>query len=651
MRRLALISCLAFVCYTSVAQLPMSKDSLQHLLSKSKADSARANLYIEIGNQYEFDNPNMAAEYYFKAKDLSEKIGYKRGLIKFATNYTAILNNRGQLDSALILNKQALVLSLELKDNRLIGTTHANLGNNFQLLAQYDSAVYHYETAVKYFERIGNTFMKARVYNLIQNTYGYLRQYDKGLQYGQKALAVLRKADDPIALCQVLVNIGNQYSAMEKFDEALPYFNEALVLAKDHNYKVAELTCYLNIADIHFQKLDIDRMKPFYEKALIISREVEDVEGEAIANRGKALYYLFKRNEKEAYKYILAAAALTEKSGFRLQHIKNLESMANILFALGRYEDAEKVLQKATELNNAAIGDNVQQAAALLSKQFETEKKEARIQLQQAQLRQKNILNYILIGSAAALGIISLLGYRNYRNKQKLQQAKIDELETEKQLTATEAVRRGEEQERTRLAKDLHDGLGGMLSGIKYSFQNMKENLILTPENAQAFERSIDMLDSSIQEMRRVAHNLMPEILIRYGLNTALKEFCDEMARNTSIWVNYQPIGMENETIEQTTAVGIYRIVQELVNNAIKHASAKNVLVQVHLLENTLAVTVEDDGKGFDTSVLNRSNSIGWINIRNRVDFLKGKLDLQSEPGKGTSVLIELGMHNRENQT
>ncbi|MFA6945960.1 MAG: sensor histidine kinase, partial [Pedobacter sp.] len=228
------------------------------------------------------------------------------------------------------------------------------------------------------------------------------------------------------------------------------------------------------------------------------------------------------------------------------------------------------------------------------------------------------------------------------KHKQKLQQQRINELETEKQLTATEAVLKGEEQERTRIAKDLHDGLGGMLSGIKYSFNNMKGNLIMTPENHQAFERSMDMLDSSIKEMRRVAHNMMPEALVKFGLDTALKDFCNDINKSGALQVSYQSIGLEDATFEQTTAITIYRIVQELINNAMKHAAAKTAIVQVTKSDHQLTVTVEDDGRGFDTSIIKRTEGIGWTNIQNRIDFLKGKLDVNSEPGKGTSVLIEL---------
>ena len=202
-----------------------------------------------------------------------------------------------------------------------------------------------------------------------------------------------------------------------------------------------------------------------------------------------------------------------------------------------------------------------------------------------------------------------------------MQQQRISELETQQQLSATEAVLKGEEQERTRLAKDLHDGLGGMLSGIKYSFNIMKGNLIMTPDNAQAFERSMDMLDSSIKEMRRVAHNMMPEALVKFGIDTALKDFCNDINLTGVLRISYLSMNVENVMIDQTTAITI---------------------VQLTKSNNILYLTVEDDGKGFDKSLLNAAKGIGWSNIQNRVDFLKASLDVKTENGRGTSVLIEL---------
>lgn len=161
-----------------------------------------------------------------------------------------------------------------------------------------------------------------------------------------------------------------------------------------------------------------------------------------------------------------------------------------------------------------------------------------------------------------------------------------------------------------------------------------------------AFERSIDMLDSSIKEMRRVAHNMMPEALVKFGLDTALKDFCNDINRSGALQVKYQPIGMEGATVEQTTAITIYRIVQELLNNVIKHAGARNAIVQVSKTNGEISITVEDNGKGFDTTVLRHGKGIGWHNIQSRIEYLKGKLDVQSAPGKGTSVMVEINLNN-----
>jgi two-component system, NarL family, sensor kinase len=346
---------------------------------------------------------------------------------------------------------------------------------------------------------------------------------------------------------------------------------------------------------------------------------------------------------------LLHSLSLARQNNFLSLQQQTLQRLAAFYETEGDISNAYRYSKELLNLKDSMAEKININRRLLLDARFETEKKESLIsqleadkKIQQLTIRQKNTLNYVLIGSAATLLIISLLSYRNYRQKQKLQQQRINELETEKKLMATEAVLKGEEQERTRLAKDLHDGLGGMLSGIKYSLNTMKGNMVMTAENAKAFERSMDMLDSSIKEMRRVAHNMMPEALVKFGLDTALKDFCNDINQSGALQTRYQSIGLESADIDQTIAITIYRIVQELINNTMKHAAARNAIVQVTKTGDVLSVTVEDDGKGFDTSLLKLSKGIGWSNIQNRVEFLKGKMDVNSQTGRGTSVHIEI---------
>jgi signal transduction histidine kinase len=222
-----------------------------------------------------------------------------------------------------------------------------------------------------------------------------------------------------------------------------------------------------------------------------------------------------------------------------------------------------------------------------------------------------------------------------------LQNQQIRELEKDKQLVAVDSMLKGQEDERSRLAKDLHDGLGGLLSGIKFSLANIKENLIMTPDNVNVFDRSLIMIDTSIKELRRVAHNMMPEMLIKFGLDEALKEYCNAINTTQLLTVKYLSAGME-ERVKDSIEIIVYRIAQELLNNTLKHASATEVFVQLIRDENRLSIVVEDNGKGFDSALVSDNKGAGWMNIRSRVDYLKGQLDIHSEPGKGTLVNIEI---------
>lgn len=213
--------------------------------------------------------------------------------------------------------------------------------------------------------------------------------------------------------------------------------------------------------------------------------------------------------------------------------------------------------------------------------------------------------------------------------------------ENEKQLLAMNYIIQGQEAERSRMAKDLHDGLGGMLSGIKLNLSSMKGNMIIQETDALLFTKSITQLDNAIAEMRRVAHNMMPEALLKFGLGEAIQDYCDGINESNAVKMKYTQLGLQ-QPLEKSTEVILYRIVQELCNNAIKHAEAKNIFIQLTKHERGITLTVEDDGKGFNTTLLSNIKGAGLQNVQSRVDYLKGSLEIQSSPGNGSSFTIEI---------
>ena len=388
-----------------------------------------------------------------------------------------------------------------------------------------------------------------------------------------------------------------------------------------------------------------------FTNMLMCSRKWGDSSSVTESFHSVGIAYWKSGKQKLALQYLIKGRELAEKSQSTYLQTVILRSPFNFCKTAGFTVTAVATADTLLLLNDRLSTNQNNNRHIIVNALFGSEQSAKKIstlqqenELSKLQIKQKNSINYILAGTAISILLISLLSYRNYRQKQILHQQRIHELENEKHLVATEAVLKGQEEERTRFAKDLHDGLGGMLSGIKYSFSNMKENLSMTPENRQGFDRGLDMLDSSINELRRVAHSMMPDALMKSGLNPAVNDFCTAINSSGVIKVLYQPYGIDDLKISQTVSITIYRIVQELLNNCIKHAAATQVVVQMIREDSKLLLTVEDNGKGFDIAQLQQSKGIGWLNIHNRLDYLKGKVDIQSAPGKGTSVNIEINI-------
>lgn len=198
------------------------------------------------------------------------------------------------------------------------------------------------------------------------------------------------------------------------------------------------------------------------------------------------------------------------------------------------------------------------------------------------------------------------------------------------------------EQERTKMARELHDGLGSMLSGVKHSFTAMNNKLRLSGDEQQMFHSNMAKLNESILELRNITHNMASDALLKYGLPDSLQDYCVNISATSGLQVRFSSIGVQELQLGEERTYHLFRVVQELLQNIIKHADATQVLVQLSLNEGQLYITVEDDGKGFDLREARKKQSMGLKNIEARVRGINGQLDFQTSPGKGTSVLISL---------
>jgi two-component system, NarL family, sensor kinase len=619
-------------------------DSLEKQLTTILPDTVRAMSMMRIAVNYEGIDTLESAKAYKAAIAFAvgKKLNYEAGVIYQNQNF--LLINKGlyaeaktSLDSALYY----LELTAHPKATVAKALVLGSLGSVARDQGDYKAAIDYQLKGIDILEKAGRQDRLITACLNVSALYKELGEFQKQEEYAKKALFIAKnpglsnKLFMPYSYIVYSLAMQNEYQKAKLYlDTSKLYYNS--------NEPYQALVSYHLIAGLVYMNLNmLDSAEAAFKQGYPIAEKYKAVFSMTQCKMQLGRVFTLQKEFSEAEPILLSAMEDVKKTNEPIQLQNVLDYLSRFYDESGNYKKAVQYYKEYKEVSDSIASKQNKQYAAELEIKYATEKKDNEIKLQKAEIQRKEILNYIIAGGAATLLLISLLGYRNYRHQQKLQQQRISELEKEKQLTAIEAVLKGEEQERTRLAKDLHDGLGGMLSGIKYSFQTMKGNLIMTPDNVQAFERSMDMLDSSIKEMRRVAHNMMPEALVKFGLDTALQDFCNDVNQSGALKVNYQSIGLKEQVIDQTTGITIYRIVQELLHNSIKHAAATSAIVQVSKVDGLLSVTVEDDGRGFDTAILKQSKGIGWTNIQNRVEFLKGKLDVNSQEGKGVSVLIE----------
>ena len=644
-----------FVCNDTGAQ--GISDSLLKKINRAVNDSAKVIALLEAGESIEATSPAISFNYYQQALALSKKIKNTRCILSSLHDIGVCYIELNKLDSAIIIFEQAIPFAKQLKDTLRVARLLGNIGNVYLHKKDPAKAIDYYFQSARLWETVADKQWLPMLYSNINGLLNDQKEYTRALEYGNKAVALARKIGDNYSVINGLFNLSETYGYLNNADKQYQLLQEVLPLARkaENNEQIAAV--YKSLGDYYYKKKQYQHSLTNYLEG---HHYVQQMGNKYLLSTSCCMlaqaYHKLNQNDK-ALQYIAQAEKVADEVGARADLKLIYQTRAEIEQQAGNYKLANEYFSKTLVLTDSLFKAESSEKVADVEAKYQNEKKQQEIlQLEKDKkihllsIKQKSTLNYILFGSLAALLIVVFLGYRNLRHRQllskqqdQLQQQRIRELEKDKQLVAVDAMLKGQEDERSRLAKDLHDGLGGLLSGVKFSISNMKDNLVMTPDNMTVFERSLDLIDTSIKELRRVAHNMMPEMLTKFGLDEAVKEYCNSINATKLLVVKYHSLGMD-ERLDKSVEIIIYRIVQELLNNTMKHAAATEVFVQLIKEGSRLNVVVEDNGKGFDTSQVENDKGAGLLNIRSRVDYLKGRLDIHAEPGKGTLVNIEFNV-------
>lgn len=579
-------------------------------------------------------------------------------VMRYLSEYSKL--KRINSDSSRLIIMKTLGIALGTGSSGLVSLALQYLGDYFMTREMYKEAMSCYLKSMQIEEKRNDSVRKAEIYGNIGVVYYYMEIFDKSLDYLNKALDIFTAYKDSLKIAGVLRDIGQLHSSREfcesrteeekisDFKTAIDYLNRSAALYTQLHNRGGVAVVEQDIAAVYNKMKKPGIALGYVNRSLEYYQEINDPEGISgtLYTLGKT-YYRLKEYKKsiEAFKESEEIALERNLTG-GIQYL--YEALAMPYYDIGDYKNAYNTYIKYMTIRDSVYNAEKSRQLLELETKYQNEIKEKEIQTLTAEKKRRNSLIYALTAVILLLGLSiyyisgiikknKIIAAQNIRIKED----QIRELEKERQYLAAKSVIEGEEAERSRLASDLHNGLGGLLSGIKINLSSMKENAVITHENVSALNHAISLLDTSISELRRIAHNLMPETLNHYGLKTALEDFMAQIAQSPPPLITLQVYG-ETVRYSKEIELTLYRIIQELVNNSLKHASANNINIQLFMEPKRLFAQVTDNGKGFDTkSYDTRKEGKGLANITDRVDALKGKMDLWSQPGQGTEISVE----------
>lgn len=630
------------------------------------------NVYIELGDYAQ------ALKKYREALALRQSIGDQKGIAMSYNNIGFVYKDLGDYDKAAENTLQGLRIMENLGDKALIASNYNLLGSLYMKKKDFTAAVAYQQKALAIQKEIGDKEGMAMSYAVMAGGLGEQGKYQGSMDAYNEALAVYRKVKDLRQIATIEANIGELLARQNRFRESIPHYDTAVALSQQTgnrrsvaNYWLGNAQNYIELKNAKAARTPLDSatkaiaqtQRKDYLRTLY---ELEARYHALIGDYPTALQFAYKftaqkdtllnaenlksmnemqvryeTEKKQAQIALLAKESalnglqirnqklLLEEQRFKLTEEKLALSQAALRIANGelliKSQNQEIVAQKTEAKERLRHLDSLQKVQKIQGLEIANRKLE---------LRQRNGV-IISLGLLMLLG--ALLGYSYYRRQKLKANAAMQAAILKQQEEATRAILAAEETERVRIAKDLHDGVGQMMSAAKMNLSAFEQHAAFkNPKEQNALARIISLVDESCNEVRAVSHNMMPNALLKNSLAAAVREFINQIDQR-KLKVHLYTEGLETR-LDQNTETILYRIIQECVNNVMKHAKADTLDISLVKDAAEITVTVEDNGMGFDSKM--QSDGIGLKNIKTRVEYLRGTVDFTSQKGKGTLVAL-----------
>jgi signal transduction histidine kinase len=575
------------------------------------------------------------------ARAIISKTSYKDSSEKLLDNaqYYVFTN---QLDSAFInlFNVDTLSLSPINKARYLdyLGKTHIA---DDDIDKGYLYSIRAKEQYLKVKELYDANAFNLTLYNLFADQEYYNYEPDQLLElFGEQAIENEwndQVADYYIQIALLNFNYDNKKEVMQNLDLALEYL-------KDDNYALERARIFA-IKSVYYAQItqELDSADYYIEKADVIEKRFNIPYKTYYTLINKAAITRLRGNYKETINLLKQAETLKHNL-YKKSNLKFLYSLlANDYEDQENYKTSLEYLKKHINYRDSV---NIADQFVNLTK-YQTVQKDKQILLEQQQKTKNKNLAIIFGGFLIAVSIIGLLVYKNTNRKKKIaeQQSELEKqkLQTflkEQELTTIDAIIEGQEKERQKLAGDLHDSVGATLATARLQFSHLKKHKNSLDNLDDIFSNTEELLSQAYHEIRNMSHLKNSGVLAKKSLVPAIENLAKNASVSTSLQVEVNHYGLEDR-LDNNLEISIFRIIQELVTNIIKHANASEASITLTQHDDDLNIIVEDNGKGFNLSAIDKQG-LGLSSIEKRVNFLHGDINIDSTVGKGTTIIIDI---------
>lgn len=532
----------------------------------------------------------------------------------------------------IIVAKEGLNLAYRLNNKKAAAVLSRTLGKVYYQTERYDSAAYYYNIAAAILNKTNQQYILANDYRGLANAYFKLKNYDKAIEFNTLAIAYAPQTGERTELIETLNQAGALYEAKNNYRQALNYFRQAfdikdsLNLARQTNENTSETYSHQFMGDV-MGSIKQNQSVQEILKTIDIKKSLSDTLALSINYFNLGVLY----KNKQLYTQSLDALKNCLQFAIQINYTDMQRSATNEIADL--YEQMGDFKQSLVYLKkHAAIKTTGSSSIDELQAKYEIKQREDQVLRQQFEITKRN---YWMAGICIFILLMLFAGFFYYKQNQ-LKQRNM----------AMQAIIATEESERRRIAQDLHDSVSQLMSAAKINLAVIGSELPFVNEDQRVrFEKVISLVDYGFKEVRTISHNMMPWALHKTGLAQVIKQFIENI-KNDNIVINFFNRGVDSP-FDDTTEIILYRVLQESVNNVMKHAHADRLDISLIKSEESISLTIEDNGKGFDATNPDIFNGMGLNNLKSRINFLKGKVEFDSQINRGTLVSVYIPLTNK----